>query len=108
MKRNLLFLMLVFLMCPEKYKLFNEKDLADPIRHFQRVNYQLFVIWQSLPAKLAKYLTVYPTTNENLSPRAFAMSIKVESCMSVCPCSSAEMYSRFLPMRSPNCCWVSF
>ena len=45
-----------------------------------------------------------PTTNENLSPNAFAISMNVESCMSVCPCSSEEMYSRFLPMRSPNCC----
>ena len=28
----------------------------------------------------------YPTTNENLSPRALAISMNVESCMSVCPC----------------------
>ena len=49
-----------------------------------------------------------PTTNENLMPKAFEMSMNVESCMSVWPCSSDDMYSRFLPMRSPSCCWVSF
>ena len=46
----------------------------------------------------------YPTTKENRNPRALAMSINVESCMSVCPCSRDEIYSRFLPIRSPSCC----
>ena len=48
----------------------------------------------------------YPTTKENRNPSALAISINVLSCMSVCPCSSDEMYSRFLPIRSPNCCWI--
>ena len=63
---------------------------------------------ESLPENVEMDCGVYPTTKENRNPKALAMSMNVESCMSVCPCSSEDMYSRFLPIRSPNCCCVSF
>lgn len=33
---------------------------------------------------------IKPPTKENFNPKAFAMSMKVESCISVFPCSSEE------------------
>lgn len=57
-----------------------------------------------VPSIILLLLQIYPTTKENLNPSALAISIKVLSCISVCPCSNDEIYSRFLPMRSPNCC----
>lgn len=35
---------------------------------------------------------LYRTTSENFRSRALAMSMKVENCMSVCLCSSEEMF----------------
>lgn len=50
----------------------------------------------------------YPTTNEKFNPKAFAIRKNVESCISVCPFSSDDTYSRFLPIFSASAFCVIF